>query len=103
MSADALSRPVPVVTLVTASGCHFCDDAHTALQALIDGGAAISLDVVAATSDLGRILIARHRPAMNPLVLVDGSYFSAGRLPRRKLESVLRRRGLIGAEVARRG
>jgi acetyl esterase/lipase len=103
MSADALYDSAPVVTLVTASGCHFCDEALTALRALIDAGVPIRLEVVAATSDLGRILIARHRPAMNPLVLVDSSYFSAGRLPRRKLEALLRRRGLIGAEVARRG
>lgn len=103
MSADALPRPVPVVTLVTASGCHLCDEAHTTLTAMIDGGASISLDVVAASSDLGRILIARHRPPMNPLVLIDGSYFSAGRLPRRKLEALLRRRTSIGAEVASHG
>jgi len=35
-------------------------------------------------------LLATHRPAMNPLVLLGGQYFSAGRLPRRKLEAYLR-------------
>jgi hypothetical protein len=103
MSTNALHGAAAVVTLVTASGCHFCDEAHTRLQALIDSGASISLEVVAASSDLGRTLIARHRPPMNPLVLVDGGYFSVGRLPRRKLEALLRHRGLAGAEADRHG
>jgi hypothetical protein len=103
MSADALQDSATVVTLVTTSGCHFCDDAHTALRALIDVGAALSLEIVPASSDRGRALIAQHRPPMNPLVLVDGGYFSAGRLPRRKLEAVLRRRGVTDSAAARHG
>jgi hypothetical protein len=77
------------LTLVTAPGCHFCDDAHNAIDRLVDGGAPIRLELVEATSAAGRSLLATHRPAMNPLVLVDGAYFSAGRLPRRKLEALL--------------
>ena len=30
---------------------------------------------------------------MNPLVLVDGQFFSSGRLPRKKLIKLLERRG----------
>jgi len=37
--------------------------------------------------------VAVHRPAMNPLVLVDGAFFSSGRLPRKKLITLLERRG----------
>ena len=81
------------VTLVTAAGCHFCEDAQTYLQALVDRGAPIEFGIVEATSAEGRSLLGVHRPAMNPLVLVDGDYFSAGRLPRRKLDALLQHRG----------
>ncbi len=87
----------PALTLVTAPGCHFCDDAHRHLQRLIAQGAALQLRVVEATSAEGRSLLAEHRPAMNPLLVVNGSYFSAGRLPRRKLEALLSGTPVIGA------
>jgi hypothetical protein len=74
---------------VTAPGCHFCEDAHRALTELAAHGAALELDLVEATSPAGLALLALHRPPMNPLVLVDGAYFSAGRLPRRKLQALL--------------
>lgn len=77
------------LTLVTAPGCHFCEDAHRAITALIEHGAAIKLEVVEATSPAGLALLAEHRPAMNPLILVEGTYFSAGRLPLRKLQALL--------------
>ncbi len=89
MSPDTTTRTT--VTLVTSPGCHFCDDAHTHLRALIDAGAPIELSLIDATSAEGRSLLGVHRPAMNPLVLVDGAYFSAGRLPRRKLDALLQR------------
>ena len=38
-------------------------------------------------------LVAEHRPPLSPLVLVDGAYFSAGRLPRKKLAKLLTARG----------
>ena len=80
------------LTLVTAPGCHFCEDAHRAVTGLIENGAAIEMEVVQATSPLGLALLAEHRPAMNPLVLIDRRYFSAGRLPIRKLQALLARR-----------
>jgi hypothetical protein len=88
------SAPVSTLplTLVTAPGCHFCEDAGQVLATLIADGAAITLDVVEATSAPGLALLAEHRPPMNPLVLADGRYFSAGRLPRRKLQALLDRR-----------
>ena len=99
MSPDARDSSVPVVTLVTATGCHFCEDAHTTLRSLVDDGAPLRLVTIAADSAQGRDLIARHRPAMNPLVLVDGEFFSAGRLPRKKLTKALhsRRVPAVGA------
>jgi len=83
-----LQRP-PRITLVTAPGCHFCEDAHQTLTRLAADGAALELELVEATSPAGLALLAEHRPPMNPLVLVDGDYFSAGRLPRRKLQALL--------------
>jgi hypothetical protein len=91
------------VTLVTAPGCHLCDDAQEVLRALLRDGAPIQLDIIDATSAEGRSLLTVHRPAMNPLVLVDGAYFSAGRLPRRKFRALLAHRGTTLAEAARNG
>lgn len=102
MTTHSPTRTATAVTLVTAAGCHFCEDAHTHLRALIDAGAPIELSVIEATSAEGRSLLGVHRPAMNPLVLVDGVYFSAGRLPRRKLDALLRR-GAAGMENANHG
>ncbi len=84
-------RSLVQVTLVTAPGCHFCEDAHKVLTDLQEQGQPIGLELVSATSPEGVALLATHRPAMNPLVLVDGAYFSAGRLPRRKLQALLDR------------
>lgn len=80
-----------VVTLVHSTACHFCDDAASALEAL---AAIHPLDIhtVALDSPEGVDLVARHRPAMNPLVLIDGEYFSSGRLPRKKLVKLLDQR-----------
>lgn len=92
MSTDLARRPAQV-TLVHSPACHFCDDAENALHAL-SGQYAIELSVVYLGSPAGAELVARHRPAMNPLVLVDGEFFSSGRLPRRKLVRLLEARRL---------
>jgi hypothetical protein len=71
------------VTLVHSPACHFCDEAQDVLRELaLDHP--IHLTVVPIDSAAGRGLVAAHRPAMNPLVLVDGAFFSAGRFPRKK-------------------
>lgn len=77
--------------MVTAPACHFCDEAK---EYLADVARRHSIDVreVEIASTEGLRLVAEHRPALNPLVLVDGQYFSAGRLPRRKLDALLRAR-----------
>ncbi|BDO42276.1 glutaredoxin [Cellulomonas sp. NTE-D12] len=91
------STPLAVV-VVTAPACHLCDDALQRLRA-VAGPADLALRVVELESEEGRDLVARHRPPMSPLVLVDGEFFSSGRLPQRKVEALVRAR----VEVARDG
>jgi len=80
------------VTVVPSPACHFCEDAEQALADLA-GSFAFELELVPLDSARGTALVAEHRPALNPLVLVDGAYFSAGRLPRKKLAGLLSARG----------
>ncbi|HEY0951895.1 glutaredoxin [Nocardioides sp.] len=77
-----------LITVVESDGCHYCADAVDALARL---AAAFPLRVrtVDALSEPGRELMRRHRAAMSPLVLLDDTFFSSGRLPRRKLEKAL--------------
>ena len=80
--------PAPTITLVHTQTCHFCADAQNTLNELATQHP-IQIDPVDADSDAGQDLIGRHRPAMFPLVLIDGVFFSIGRLPRRKLQALL--------------
>ena len=84
-----------VVTLVHSTACHFCDDAAATLDALA-ATHPLEIRTVALDSPEGVDLVARHRPAMNPLVLIDGEYFSSGRLPRKKLIKQLDERAAAG-------
>ncbi|MGA4506529.1 glutaredoxin [Propionibacteriaceae bacterium G1746] len=79
---------LPHVVLVTTTACHFCDAAHEELFARQARGQ-ITLEVLPATSPRGQQLLAQHRPAMFPLTLVDGQFFSAGRLPVRRLDRAI--------------
>ena len=92
------SGSVTVVTVVHAPACHFCDAAETVLAQL---GDVFDLEVnqVAIGSDRGRELMRLHRAPMSPLVLLDGEFFSSGRLPRRKLLELLLRRAAAGSKV----
>ncbi|PZR51688.1 glutaredoxin [Xylanimonas oleitrophica] len=74
--------------MVRTPACHFCHEAEETLGALFRART-INLVVVDADSDDGRDLIARHRPALAPLVLLDGEFFSSGRLPKHKLARAL--------------
>ena len=78
----------PRITVVPSPACHFCDEADRTLAELARDHT-FSLDVVPFDTPEGRRLVAEHRPALSPLVLVDGRFFSSGRLPRRKLERLL--------------
>ena len=86
----------PVVTVGHAPGGHFCEAAE---RVLTDLAVQVPLDVrlVPSTSVAGLRLVAAHRPAMFPLVLVDGEFFSAGRLPHRRLRTVLASRAGVPA------
>lgn len=74
-----------VVTLVEAPACHLCDDAKSTL-AILAQSYPITVHVLSIGDHPGRALMQQHRAPMSPLVLLDGAYFSSGRLPRRKLE-----------------
>jgi hypothetical protein len=78
----------PEALVVSTTGCHLCADAEAVLTEL-DHDARVSVRVVDSGSDEGRAIIARHRPSMFPLVLIDGEPFSVGRLPRGKLRRLL--------------
>jgi glutaredoxin len=86
------SHPNPTtpaqVTLVTSPACHFCHDAETAL-AEIGKELPLSITRLDLRSPEGSELVQRHRAAMSPLVLIDGQFVSAGRLPRGKIRSLL--------------
>jgi len=76
------------VTLVEAPACHLCEDAKSVLAGLAQSYP-ITIHVVSIVGEPGRALMHGHRAPMSPLVLLDGEYFSSGRLPRRKLEKRL--------------
>ena len=83
--------PAVQVTVVESEACHFCVDAQ---RVLVDLAVDFPLvvDAVDIGSETGRQLMALHRAAMSPLILVDGAFFSNGRLPRRKLAKLLDQR-----------
>lgn len=86
------AAPSPaLVTVVESEACHFCADAHRVLTDLAVDYPLV-VDTVDIRSQTGRQLMARHRAAMSPLVLIDGAFFSNGRLPRRKLAKFLSQR-----------
>jgi hypothetical protein len=76
------------VTLVEAPACHLCEDAKSTLATLAKSYP-LTVQVLSISDKPGRALMDQHRAPMSPLVLLDGAYFSSGRLPRRKLEKRL--------------
>ena len=76
------------VTVVHSPACHFCDDARAVLADLATEFP-LTVDYLACTEPRGAALIREHRAGMYPLVLLDGGFFSAGRLPRKKLRAQL--------------
>lgn len=87
------------VTVVPSPACHFCQDAEQALEDLAREFV-FDLELVPIESPRGARLVAEHRPALNPLVLIDGAYFSAGRLSRKKLIKLLATRGAARVPAA---
>lgn len=84
-----------VVTVVHTAACHYCDDARAALDEL-GRGYRLRVEYLDAASPAGMALLARHGVPMFPLVLLDGRFFSYGRLPRGKLRHLLQARQLAG-------
>lgn len=82
-----MSAPLRV-TYVTAPACHLCDHGR---QVLAELGERLPLDV--AEIDLGsaegRQLLATHRFAFPPAVIVDGTLIAHGRLSARRLARLL--------------
>ena len=76
------------VTVVHSPACHFCDDARAALADLATEFP-LTVEYLTCTEPRGAALIREHRAGMYPLVLVDDGFFSAGRLPRKKLRAQL--------------
>lgn len=100
MSASTDPVRTTEVIVVEAEACHFCVEAQRQLAAFAERFP-LTVRVVTVDSGEGRRLLAEHRPALYPLVLVDGVFFSAGRLPRRKLEKLLvERAGAASSRVA---
>ncbi|HZD69740.1 MAG TPA: glutaredoxin family protein [Actinomycetes bacterium] len=94
-----MSDQEPVrVTVLHTPACHFCDDAWAVLAELARQYS-LEVELVEAASPAGQALLGEHRAGMFPVVLVDGAFFSAGRLPRRKLARLLSRRTVAPAEV----
>ena len=83
------------VTMVWTAACHYCADASAALAEL-SRAYPLRVEQVEATSPAGMALLAQHRVPMFPLVLVDGAFFSYGRLPRGKLRKLLQARQPVG-------
>jgi glutaredoxin len=91
MGDNRCQAPIAEVTVVEAEACHFCADAQRVVTEL-SSTYPLHLLTVQAHTAAGRGLLATHRAALFPLVLLDGAFFSQGRLPRRKLEHELARR-----------
>lgn len=91
MSTDPISTAQPTrVTVVESEACHYCADARGVLDAL-GTKYPLAVEILDIRSIEGQGLVALHRAALSPLVLLDGVFFSHGRLPRRKLQKTLQR------------
>lgn len=76
------------ITYVTAPACHYCDHGRGVLAEIAER---VRLDVreVSLDSEEGRHLLAVHRFAFPPAVIVDGRLIAHGRLSPRRLARLL--------------
>jgi len=79
--------PIPIL-LVTAPGCHFCDDAKEMLEGLAETFP-MYVETTPLASPAGRALVMEHRVPFPPILIVDGVLFGFGRISRRRLEGRL--------------
>jgi glutaredoxin len=91
MSTHPTSAEPVRITVVQSEACHFCEDAQRPLTELAESYP-LAADIVDVRTEAGQRLMQVHRASMSPLVLVDGEFFSHGRLPRRKLTKLLEQR-----------
>ena len=72
------------VTLVTATGCHYCDDAAALLEQLAHAYP-LEIRTIDLSDDEGAAIARRYRVPFPPVLLIDGDYFGHGRISGRKL------------------
>jgi glutaredoxin len=91
-----------VVTVLTQTSCTFCEQAKETLGRLKQE---YELDIVEVSldTDEGRALGERHGVLFAPGILLDGEFFSFGRLSERKLRRQLQRLGEASADHRPRG
>lgn len=82
------------ILLVSVPGCHFCRDAR---GVLIEFASEFGFELreIDARSAEGGGVVELYRPAMWPVVLVDGRPFSFGRLPAIKLRRLLEHADMV--------
>jgi len=80
---------VTEVVLLTKEDCHFCEQAKDVL-ARLRGEYDLRVREVALESDEGRSLALEAAAPFPPVVLLNGTTFSYGRLSERKLRKALR-------------
>lgn len=90
-----MTDPVDIV-VVTAEGCHFCDEVDR-LLAELGTVTPLAVRTVPLSSAEGLGLLVRHQVPFPPILLVDGKFFGYGRISRRKLEEHLAR---LSSDVA---
>jgi glutaredoxin len=88
MSSPLTTTRPTRITLVESEACHFCEQARNSLAELAVRYPLL-IDIIDVHSEQGHSLMQSHRASMSPLVLLDGQFFSNGRLPRRKLTRLL--------------
>ena len=79
-----------VVTLLTQTSCTFCDQAKETL-ARLSRERPFEMEEISLETEEGRALGERHGVVFAPGVLVNGAFFSFGRLSERKLRRELQR------------
>lgn len=77
------------VLLLTRDDCHHCEQAKEVLESLRDEYG-LNVRELPLESDEGRRLGLETGALFPPVVLLDGKYFSYGRLSERKLRKALR-------------
>ena len=76
------------ITFVTAPACHYCDHGRD-VMAKIAERVPLEVHEVSLDSEQGRHLLAKHRFAFPPAVLVGGRLVAHGRLSARRLARLL--------------